>query len=64
MKHIAALAVAFTICGSTTGYAGDLSVPHLDEKIIIQDTTAGSSSSGMTIVALTGLFMLAVLASK
>lgn len=64
MKHIAAVTLALTISGSSIAFAGDLSAPVMEQAIVVEDAAAGSSSSAVTIVALTGLFMLAVVASN
>ena len=64
MKHIAAVALATAVFGATTAQAGNTVTPVLEPIIVVEDAKAGSSSSAMTIVALTGLFMFAVVASR
>lgn len=62
MKNLAAIALALTISSGSFAHAGGLTDPVLERDIIIEEAKAGSSSSAMVLVALTGLFMLAVTA--
>ena len=62
MKNLAAVVLALTIFSGTSASAGNLEHTIIEPKMIIEDAKAGSSSSAMVIVALTGLFMLAVIA--
>ena len=62
MKHLAAIILALTISSGSFAQAGGLTAPVLERDIIIKEAKAGSSSSAMVIVALTGLFMFAVAA--
>lgn len=62
MKYLAAAALAITISSGTVAHAGDLKHAVIEPAMIVEEAKAGSSSSAMVIVALTGLFMLAVVA--
>ena len=62
MKNIAVAALALTICSGSFAHAGNLSDPILAQDLIVDEAKAGSSSSSMLLVALTGLLMFAVTA--
>lgn len=62
MKYVAAGLLALTISSGTIANAGGLTDPVLEKDIIIEAAKAGSSSSAVLLVALTGLFMFAVAA--
>lgn len=62
MKYVAAALLALTISSGTIANAGNLAPPIIDQNIIVEDAKAGSSSSPMVLVALTGLIMFAVAA--
>lgn len=64
MKHIVAGALALTICGGSMAQAGNMTAPILDKEIIVVDTKAGSSSSAVAFVLLTGILMFATVASR
>ena len=62
MKHVAAGAIALSIFGSTSAMAGNTTPAMMEQAIVVEEAKAGSSSSAMVFVALTGLFMFAVVA--
>jgi hypothetical protein len=64
MKHLAVLALALTICSTSSAKAGALSDPILEQDLIVEEAKAGSSSSGVTLVALMGLLLFSAALSK
>ncbi|MGH1578011.1 hypothetical protein [Planktotalea sp.] len=62
MKHIVVAALTLTIFSGSSAYASGLTDPILEQDLIIEDAKAGSSSSPVILVALTGLMMWAVIA--
>lgn len=64
MKHLVVVALALTICSTSSVHAGALSDPILEQDLIVQDAKAGSSSSGVTLVAMMSLLLFSVVLSK
>ncbi|MGB7316746.1 MAG: hypothetical protein WBC85_02160 [Planktotalea sp.] len=62
MKNVAAALLALTISSGSIAHAGGLTDPVLEQEIIIEQAKAGSSSSAMALVLLTGILMIAVTA--
>ena len=64
MKNIAATLLLITITTANTANAGNLTAPALEQAVIADTAVAGSSSSGVSIVALFSLLLVGTVLSN